>query len=78
MDASLPAWFPLEMFHYICDVSLASIDAGLFKRLVEQPSCGSDKRLALKIFIIPRLLADKQNLSAAVTFAEHRLGRILP
>jgi hypothetical protein len=57
---------------------LAAVYPGLFKRLVKEPACWSDKRLALKIFIIPRLLADEQNFSVSLAVAEYRLSGIFP
>ena len=78
MNTSLPPWLPLKMLHNICDIGLAPIDARFFKRLVEQSAGRPDKRPALKVFIIPRLLANEQNFSAAFSFAENRLSGVFP
>ena len=78
MNPPLSAGFPLKMFYDICDVGLTAVNTGLFKSLIEQTTGGSDKGFALKVFLIPRLFADEQNLCAAGALAKDGLSCVLP
>jgi hypothetical protein len=64
MYAPLAARLPVEMLHNVRNVSLASIDPGFLKRLVEQLSGGAYKRVSLKVLVVAWLLADQKDFGA--------------
>src|SRR4051812_37865904 len=65
VNAAFATWFPFEMFDHIGDVSLPSIDSGLFERIVKQTAGWTNKRFALEVFFIARLFTDKHDDRAA-------------
>src|SRR5688500_1033942 len=73
VDAPLPSRLPLEMLHRVGDIDLVARDAGVRERLVEHRAGGADKRLALPILLIARLLADEHHARGARAGAEHDL-----
>jgi hypothetical protein len=60
MNAPLAALFELEMFDDVGDIDISSRNAGLFESAVQKLSGGPNEGVALQIFFIPRLLADKE------------------
>src|SRR5207237_9086299 len=69
---------PFEMFHRIGDINLVSIDAGFHKRLVQNLSGRSDKRMSLNVFLIAGLFAYKHHSRFRAAFPKHGLRPTLP
>ena len=78
MDAPLSPRFPFEMFHRIGDINLFPIDAGFHKRLMENLSGQSDKRMSLNVFLIARLFAHEHHSRFRAAFPKHALCSTLP
>jgi hypothetical protein len=77
VQALLAARLEFEMLYRNCDVSILARDTGFSEGAVENLAGRSDKRPALAIFLVARLLANKDDPSMGATFAEHGLGGIL-
>src|SRR5947209_1288292 len=73
MDASLAARLPFEVFDRISHVRFGSLNASLCQGAVEQLARGTDERLPLDVFFVPRLLSDKHDASALRAFSKNRL-----
>ena len=58
MNPEFAARFPLEMLHCIGYIDCLAVDARVFKALIQQPSRGSDKGVALFVFAVAGLFAD--------------------
>src|SRR5262249_52023193 len=52
-------------------------DSRGFQRLVENAAGGTDERLAGKVFLVPRLLADQHEVRTLAPLSRHRLGGML-
>src|SRR6266498_2675518 len=78
MDPALAARLPLEVLDHVRHVGECPVDARLAERLVEQTSRRSDKRAALAVLTVARLLADEHYLRALRAFTEDGLGRRSP
>src|SRR5437762_6366071 len=76
MQALLAARLEFEMLDRIGDIGLAAIDAGIGQGAVEDFSRRPDKGLALEIFLVTRLLADKDDRRLGGTFAKDGLGGV--
>src|SRR6185312_3118764 len=76
VDAPFAAADELEMLDRIGDVGAAAVDAGLLQRPVENLPGGADERMAGKILLIARLLADEEDRGARRALAEDGLGRV--
>lgn len=76
MQALLAARLEFEMLHRIGDIGLAAIDAGIGQSAVEEFSCRPNKGPALQVFLIARLLTDKDDRRLRGTLAEDGLGRV--
>lgn len=74
VQPALSTRLPLEMFHRVRDVAFRTIDAGIGKCAVEQFSSRADEWPAVAVFLISRLLAEKDDLRGGRSFAEDRLG----
>jgi hypothetical protein len=64
------------MLDRIGDINLLARNARFVKRFVEKTTCGSDERMALAVFHVPRLLTDKHHRRIFGTFTENGLGSI--
>jgi len=78
VDAPLAARLPLEVLHHIGDVDAAAIDARFLQRLVQEIARRPHKGPALKVFLVPRLLADEHHGGCLLPFAEHGLRSGFP
>jgi hypothetical protein len=78
MNAAFATRFPFEMFDNIGDVSLRPIDARLDKRIIKQPTGGTNERLAREIFFVAWLFADEHDCRALASFAEDSLRASFP
>ena len=78
MDPALALRLPLEVLDDVRDVCGRAVDPGLLHRLVEQPTCRADERLALLVLLVARLLPDEHDLGLRRPLAEHRLRPGLP
>src|SRR5437867_3649632 len=67
-------WRPVEMLHHIRNIYITSRDANLCQSLIKQPSGWTHERMTSEIFSISGLLANEDDFSMCVPFAEHRLG----
>src|SRR6266498_5597813 len=74
MDPALAARLPLEVLDHVRHVRERPVDARLVERLVEQTSRRSDKRAALAVLTVARLLADEHYLRALRAFTEDCLS----
>ena len=70
--------FPFEVFHHIGDVSLASIDARLDQRFVQNLSGRPHKGLPHSIFFETRLFPYKKYAGFSRSFSENSLNRASP
>src|SRR5205085_6925646 len=78
VDAPLAPRLPLEMLHGVGDIHLMARNARSVQRLVEHRAGGADKRRALTVFLVARLLADKHHACLVWTGAEDDLrGRFV-
>ena len=74
MKPPFAARFPLEVFYRVGDVDGRSVDARFFRgAAIEQLPRGADKRLALQIFLIAGLFADKHDLRIPRALSEDGL-----
>src|SRR5439155_18592880 len=80
VDASFSAliWRPVEMLYHIRNIYITSRDADLCQGLVQQLSGRTHERMTSEIFSISGLLANEDDFSMCVPFAEHRLGSSFP
>jgi hypothetical protein len=67
-----------EMLHRIRDVDPAAVAAGSLQRAVEHVASRADEGTARADFLVPGLLADQHQRRVRWTFAEYRLGGVLP
>ena len=74
----LPRGSNLKCFDRIGDIDLQAIDAGVVQDRIEDLARRADERLAGKILLVARLLADEDHLCAFRTFAEHGLRCVAP
>jgi hypothetical protein len=74
--APLALRFPFEMLDGIRDIHVPTGNAGFDESLVKSFTCRSDERMTRHIFLIARLLADKQDGSLGGSLAENRLGGV--
>ena len=58
MQPPLPAFFEFEMFDGVGHINLRTLDGRVGESPVKDSAGGSDKRMALDILFISRLLAD--------------------
>ena len=77
MKAPFAARHPFEMFHNVCDVSLAAIDLGPGEALIQQAASRADKRAPRQILLVAWRLANEHQPRVSGPFAENRLGRAL-
>src|SRR5438445_11645435 len=69
---------PVEMLHHIRNIYITSRDANLCQSLIQQLSGRTHERMTSEIFSISGLLANEDDFSMCVPFAEHRLGSSFP
>src|SRR5690349_16736503 len=78
MDPQFALADPLEVFDRVGDVNRAALDSGLLQRLVENLARRADERMALKVFLVARLLADQHDLRILRAFSEDGLSGVAP
>lgn len=78
VNAALAPRLPFEVFDHVGDVGLLAIDAGFFKRIVEQLTRRTNERFAGQIFFVAGLFADKHDVCTAGAFAENGLRSLFP
>jgi hypothetical protein len=66
------------MLHHIRNIYITSRDANLCQSLIQQLSGRTHERMTSEIFSISGLLANEDDFSMCVPFAEHRLGSSFP
>ncbi len=77
MQSALAARLELEMLDCVGHVDALAVNAGLGEGAVEHLSGRTDERLALQVFLIARLLADKHHRCVRGPFAKDGLGCVL-
>ena len=77
MDPSFSFGLPVEMLYRVRHINAFAVNARLDKRLVQQQTCWSDKRLARQVLLIARLLAYEHDVSFRRAFPEDRLPEAL-
>src|SRR5262249_16649340 len=78
VNASLASRFPVEVFDYVCDVDLCAVDAAVDHLFFKELAGGADKRPAGEVFIVARLLADKDRPRVGLSFPKNGLSPELP
>jgi hypothetical protein len=78
MNAPFPPRLPFEVFHNVGDIGEAAVDFGFLQRMVEEFAGRADKGLAGQVFVVARLLTDKEELRFWRAFAEDRLRALFP
>ena len=68
----------LKCFTTLVKYTFVAPDPGLFQRLAQKFSCGSNKRMSCAVFLISGLFADQHDLRFRRAFPKNRLRRILP
>ena len=58
-------------------VGIVAVDAGCFQSLIKHATGRADERLSLKIFVVPRLLANKNDARLAPALSKDSLRGIL-
>ncbi len=76
MQPALAARRPFEVFYGVGHVHRAAVEAGIDHRAVEQLPGRTDKRLALHVFLVPRLLANHDHAGIGRAFAKDGLRRV--
>src|SRR5215216_39757 len=69
VQAPLAAHLELEVFHGIGDEGVIARNARRRERLIENPTCRSDERLAGAVFLVTRLLAHQYQMRPRATLA---------
>jgi hypothetical protein len=77
MEPALAAPNVFEMLDPVRHINLLAGDSSLSQSFIKQTPGRADKRKALLIFLIPRLLADKNYLRFIRPLPKHGLGCIL-
>jgi len=77
MEPPFASLFKLEMLDGIGDITLRAIDVCFLQARVEQPAGGADKWMALQVFVIAGLFADKHDARIVSALAKNQLGGIL-
>jgi len=75
VDAALSALLELEVLDGIGDVDVASVEAGVRHRPLQELAGGAHERPALPVFLVAGLLADEGDRSADRAFAQDRTRR---
>jgi hypothetical protein len=75
MQPSLAAFFEFEMFNGVGHINARTLDGCVGESPVEDSAGGSDKRMALQILFIARLLADQCHAGGSRAFAKDSLRR---
>ena len=78
MNAQLAFARPFEMFDDISDVNGTAFNPCLYQRLVQDFSRRANERFALKVFLVPRLFPNQQNIGVFGPLPEDCLCRIAP
>src|SRR5438445_6384534 len=65
------------MIYDVCQVGMVAFDAGCFEPLVKHATGRTDERLSLKIFVVPRLLANQNDARLAPALSKDSLRGIL-
>jgi hypothetical protein len=78
VEPSLTARLEFEMLDGIGSISARAVDARVAQRSIQQKPRRPDKRMAIAVFSISRLLANQHDLGVCWTFAEYSLSRIFP
>lgn len=78
VEPALPMRLPLEMLHDVRDIDTPPVDAGLFQRLVEQSTGGTDKWPSREVFVVARDFSHHHDLRARRAFPKDSLGTNLP
>jgi len=76
VDSSLASRLKLEVFHGVRNINLGCVDSRFFERSSQNSTRRAHKRLALLVFVISRLLADRDHQRVIGAFPEHRLCRM--
>src|SRR5689334_4130424 len=77
VQTSLATGFKLEVFHGIGHKNRLAFDTRLFQCFRKHAAGRTDKRFALFVFLISRLLANHHNSCARRSLAGHHLRRML-
>jgi hypothetical protein len=77
MQPTLAARFVFEMFDRVGDVDLVAVETGFIQGAIEHTPGRPDKRMALPIFLITRLFADKHEVGTGIAVPKYRLRRVL-
>ena len=75
MNATLAAWFPLEVLHDVRDVDAIAGEANRLERMIEQTPRRSHERAAGQILCIARLLADEHHVRVPLNLKRCRCKR---
>ena len=78
VQTPLASWLPLEMLDDVGDVNLFAVNPRSRQGFIQHGPCRSNKRSALNIFLVARLLANHHYASIFATFAKHRLRAQFP
>src|SRR2546423_5086390 len=78
VKAPLAARLPLEVLYGVRYVDVVALHSGGLERAVEKPSGRTDKRQALLVLLVARLLADQHDPPVGRAGPEHSLGGVRP
>lgn len=74
VNSPLAAFFEFEMLHGVGDIDGKAIDTGFDQRAIEEAAGGSDKWMALAVFLITGLFTNEHDGSRTLAFAEDSLS----
>lgn len=77
MEPPFASLFKLEMLDGVGDITLRAIEVRFLQARIEQPAGGADKWMALQVFFIAGLFADKHDTRIVSALAKNQLGGIL-
>src|SRR5215831_13816628 len=78
MDSAVTFRYPFEVFHYIGNVGLLTINTSLNKGAIEQLPRRTNERFPNPILLIAGLFANEHDLRMTPAFTENGLGANLP
>ena len=78
VNTALASRLPFEVFDRIGHINFRSIDSCFHQSFVEQCSGGTDKWLALEVFLVPGLFPYKNHFGVWSALAKDRLRSALP